>query len=231
MNILKKMVSKILPPGIKRFLEQYIIDPGKIRGYYKHVEINPPVTVAPRFVEIEEFTRIQPQVKLITCEAKFIVKKYSAIGSGCLIVPGAHTPTVGLPQFLSTLHINDVQRGITVNEDCWVGAEAALLSKCDIGRGAIVAARSVVTKDVPPYAVVAGMPAKIIATRFTLEQVLEHERILYPPEERLDEEFLKELFETKYKDLKAIGTDEITASDQTLLDQTKLKFGMYPYNK
>lgn len=67
---------------------------------------------------------------------------------------------------------------ITVEDDVWIGHGAILLSPLHIGRGAIVAAGSVVTSDVPRYAIVAGVPAKTIRMRFTPEQIVAHEEIL-----------------------------------------------------
>ena len=58
-----------------------------------------------------------------------------------------------------------------------------------------------------------GSPAKIIATTFTFEQVIEHEKRVFPIEERMDEGYLRMLFETEFKGLRAIGTDEIKTSD------------------
>lgn len=55
---------------------------------------------------------------------------------------------------------------IIVSDDVWIGYHSIILSGVKIGQGAIIAAGSVVTKDVPPYAVVAGVPAKIIKYRF-----------------------------------------------------------------
>lgn len=55
---------------------------------------------------------------------------------------------------------------IIVGDDVWIGYGAIVLSGIKIGQGAIVAAGSVVTKDVPPYAIVGGSPAKIIKYRF-----------------------------------------------------------------
>lgn len=57
-----------------------------------------------------------------------------------------------------------------IEDDVWVGHGTIIMSGVKIGRGAIVAAGSVVTKDVPPYAVVGGVPAKLIRYRFTPEQ-------------------------------------------------------------
>ena len=55
---------------------------------------------------------------------------------------------------------------ITVDDDVWIGYGATILSGVHIGQGAVVASGSVVTKDVPPYAIVGGVPAKVIRYRF-----------------------------------------------------------------
>jgi len=65
-----------------------------------------------------------------------------------------------------------------VDDDVWIGHGAIIVSPLHIGRGAVIAAGSVVTRDVPPYAIVAGVPAKTIRMRFTPEQIVAHEKIL-----------------------------------------------------
>lgn len=67
---------------------------------------------------------------------------------------------------------------ITVEDDVWIGHGAIILSPAIVGRGAVVAAGSVVTRDVPRYAVVAGVPAKVVRMRFSSEEIEEHERLL-----------------------------------------------------
>ncbi|MFV0361928.1 MAG: CatB-related O-acetyltransferase [Suipraeoptans sp.] len=61
--------------------------------------------------------------------------------------------------------------GITVGNDVWIGSEAMIYDGVTIGDGAVIAARSVVTKDVAPYAIVAGTPAKLIKNRFSDEEI------------------------------------------------------------
>ena len=56
-----------------------------------------------------------------------------------------------------------------VGNDCWIGTGAYIKNGIKIGNGAVVGARSVVTKNVPPYAIVAGSPAKVIKFRFSDE--------------------------------------------------------------
>ncbi|MDD2541347.1 MAG: acyltransferase [Desulfuromonadaceae bacterium] len=67
---------------------------------------------------------------------------------------------------------------IIISDDVWIGQAAMLLSPVKVGRGAIVSAGSVVVKDVPPYAIVGGIPARVISWRFTVEEIIEHERIM-----------------------------------------------------
>ena len=64
---------------------------------------------------------------------------------------------------------------IVVEDDVWIGFGAIIFTGVTVHRGAIVAAGSVVTKDVPTYAIVAGNPAKVIGQRFSEAEILEHE--------------------------------------------------------
>jgi acetyltransferase-like isoleucine patch superfamily enzyme len=67
---------------------------------------------------------------------------------------------------------------VIVEDDVWLGYGAIVLSPVRIGRGAIVAAGSVLTKDVPAYSIVGGNPASLIKMRFTPDQIIDHEEIL-----------------------------------------------------
>lgn len=60
----------------------------------------------------------------------------------------------------------DNKGDIVIGNDVWIGYEAVIMAGVHIGNGAIVASRAVVTKDVPPYTIVGGMPAKEIRKRF-----------------------------------------------------------------
>lgn len=67
----------------------------------------------------------------------------------------------------------DNKGDIVVGNDVWIGFEAVILSGVTIGDGAIIGTRAVVTKDVAPYTVVGGVPAKFIRKRFSDEVILE----------------------------------------------------------
>lgn len=162
----------------------------------------------PKNVFMYEQTRIQAQSKIITHTGKFIMKRYSGAAPGLTVITGNHIPTVGISHYsLPLLRINEKEKDVIVEEDVWLGANVTLLSGVTVGRGAIAGACCVVSKDVPPYAVVVGNPARIIASKFTIQQILKHEAALYEPQERYSKEALEELFEKHFKGKKTIGTE------------------------
>ena len=64
-------------------------------------------------------------------------------------------------------HAQDNKGNIIVGNDVWIGYEAVIFAGVTIGDGAIIGTRAVVTKDVPPYTIVGGIPAKPIRKRFS----------------------------------------------------------------
>ena len=89
--------------------------------------------------------------------------------------------------------------GIVVEDDVWIGFGATILSGVHIGQGAVVAAGALVTKDVPPYAIVGGVPAKLIKYRFEQELVRELVDIDYS---RLDKQDVREHLDELYSELR-----------------------------
>lgn len=189
--------------------------------------IEQPVFIeSPKSVFLEENALIRDGVRIINAPTeKVIIKKYSVIASFVKIITNNHISTVGIPQFLlGASHLNDRSHDIAIGEDAWIGAGATILCGADIGRGAIVAAGAVVTKPVPPYAVVAGIPAKILAVKFSAEGILKHESLLYPQEERLTKEEVDSLFEKYYQGKKTYGVEkDIAEIDIEKISMVKAK--------
>lgn len=233
--MIKRLLKHLFPARLRmRLLHGYTVcwkntSRRRFAACGRHSQLIPPLTLDPGLVTLEDHTRLQEGIRLISSGGRLVVKKYSAISAGCTIVPGAHVPTVGLPQFLSITHINDKESTIVVEEDVWVGTCCLLLSHCRIGRGAVIGAGSTVTKAVPPYAVAVGSPCRIIATRFPIEQILRHEASLYPPEERMSREALEELFTTTYAGLRSIGTDQLSEEDKLALAKAKSAYEIPEY--
>jgi virginiamycin A acetyltransferase len=68
---------------------------------------------------------------------------------------------------------------VIIGNDVWVGRDALILSGVEIGNGAVIAARSVVTKDVPPYSIMAGNPVKLVRFRFNKSIIAELQKIAW----------------------------------------------------
>jgi acetyltransferase-like isoleucine patch superfamily enzyme len=84
-------------------------------------------------------------------------------------------------------------QAVTVEDDVWVASNVIILKGVTLGRGCIIGAGAVVTIDVPPYSIAAGVPAKIIKFRFDYETICQHDALLYPPEKRLSVDDLRRL--------------------------------------
>jgi len=111
------------------------------------------------------------------------IGKFCSIGPNFCCGLGIH-PTNGIstsPMFYSTAKQNGISlvfenkiqesKKTMIGNDVFIGANVIVIDGVTIGDGAVIGAGAVVTKDVPPYAIVAGVPAKIIKYRFTEIQI------------------------------------------------------------
>lgn len=110
----------------------------------------------------------------------------TVVGDLAMLAPGVHlvgtdhgSTTPGEPIRVAPAETPSKGRLTTIEAEAWIGQRVTIVHGVKVGRGAIVAAGSVVTKDVPRYAVVAGVPAKVLRMRFTPEQIKAHEDMLY----------------------------------------------------
>ena len=137
--------------------------------------------------------------------ASFTVKDNTGIATGFKAITGNHRSAVG--EFFKTRGNKNLEgKPILIEEEVWIGANVVLLAGSKIGRGAIVSAGTIVRgAKVPPYAIVAGNPCKIIGYRFTPHEIIEHELVLYGPEERLPLEKLQKNYDKYFENREKIA--------------------------
>lgn len=116
---------------------------------------------------------------------RLIIGKYCSIACGAkfIFTSANHSlsslSTYPFPIFLEEWGLDrhdltfawDNKGDIVIGSDVWIGYEAVIMSGVHIGDGAIIGTRAVVTKDVPPYSIVGGVPAREIRKRFNMETV------------------------------------------------------------
>ena len=127
-------------------------------------------------VSLGDFTYVNSGTKITNTQ----IGRFCSIGQSCRIVLGQHPVEKFVsshPVFFSTKKqcnttfvdkdLFEELGSVTIGHDVWIGSNCIVLDNVTIADGAVVAAGAVVTKDVPPYAVVAGVPARIIKYRFS----------------------------------------------------------------
>jgi acetyltransferase-like isoleucine patch superfamily enzyme len=150
-----------------------------------HAKIKKTAQIEVRFggtIEIDEKTEILDGVMLFTYGGNIKIGKSCSInaqtilyGHGgltigndvliagqCMIIPSNHNFSDKTKTILSQ---GNTSKGITIHDDVWIAHGCSILDGITIGKGAIIAAGSVVNKDVPPYTVYGGVPAKFIKNR------------------------------------------------------------------
>lgn len=158
----------------------------------EHVSISPLAVI--RNSVLHDYARIKDYAELIDSELgaysyisqnsivnKTIVGRFCSIGHGTYVGLWEHNMSVTTHSFYLYETSGNFVKGYKsfdkcaipsfIGSDVWLGANSVILKGCTIGDGAIVGAGSVVTRDVPPYGIAVGNPAKVVKYRFPPEEI------------------------------------------------------------
>jgi acetyltransferase-like isoleucine patch superfamily enzyme len=113
-------------------------------------------------IEIGSFCSVNPYTILYGSRTKLLIGDYVRIAAHCVIVPANHTfRNPDLPICFQ----GGNSKGIVIEDDVWIGANVSVLDGVRIGRGSVIGAGSVVTKNIEPFSVAVGNPAVKIKSR------------------------------------------------------------------
>jgi acetyltransferase-like isoleucine patch superfamily enzyme len=136
----------------------------------------PTLTSTDARVSVGRFTYGEPRLLLWAAHERIEIGSFCSIAEGAVIFGGGEHNThwattyplrIALNDPLAQLDGHPANKGATIiGHDVWLGFRSMVLSGVKIGDGAVVGAGAVVTQDVPPYAIVAGNPARLIKMRF-----------------------------------------------------------------
>lgn len=194
-NILPRSIRSFLT-GVKNGFERYLISSSKWGYLDRSAVLDMPVRVSGyKNVFLYENSHIGPHSTILATNAKFILKKFSESAGGLCIVTGNHARLKG--KYYRTIKNSEkpenLDKDVIVNEDVWIGMNVTLLSGVEIGRGSTIAAGAVVSRSVPPYCIAGGVPAKVLKFYWTVDEIIEHEKILYPEKDRYTRAQLEEI--------------------------------------
>lgn len=150
------------------------IDPGRLG----RVSIGERVWIA---TDVEMQTDSEVQIREgTTVQRRCTINGSTRLGRDCILAPGVFISSGTHPfRAVPHLHIREqenrlsgnaiemaqLDRPVWVQDDCWLGTNAVVCPGVTIGKGSVVGANAVVAHDVPPYSVVAGVPARVIGVR------------------------------------------------------------------
>lgn len=182
-------IARLLQLMLGKVLKEPIIPVGRTVGYSlvrservdtilgKSTKVTPPFFL--HQVSLNDYSYIAQNCSISNCD----IGKFCSIGPNFCCGLGIH-PTNGIstsPMFYSTAKQNGVSlcldnkiaesKHTVIGNDVFIGANVTVLDGITIGDGAIIGAGAVVTKDVPPFAVVAGVPAEIKRYRFNKKTI------------------------------------------------------------
>jgi acetyltransferase-like isoleucine patch superfamily enzyme len=176
-RVRRRVKMAIMRPAFKRYGANFSFDPDGLYSY--------------QTIEVGNDVFIGPGAVFRAPNSGIIIGNKVMFGTNVTILGGNHNTSV-IGRFMYDVKDKRPEDDLPViiEDDVWVGTGAIVLQGVRLSRGCIVAAGAVVTKEVPPYSVVAGVPAKVLSVRFSIETIMAHEKELYPPDKRFRREQL-----------------------------------------
>ena len=179
-KLYRRLIMHLLRPLFKSHGKNFVFDPF---GSYTF-----------RTISVGDDVAISSGATFSATDSTITIGNKVMFGPNVTIMGGNHNTSI-VGRFIFDVHDKrpDDDLPVVIEDDVWVGTGTIILKGVRIGRGAIVAAGALVLRDVPPYSIVGGIPAKVLKFRWSSEEIMRHEDALYPAVQRLSQSEIEQL--------------------------------------
>lgn len=186
MNSIKRNIGRLIDKIWSFFANYKSQEISKLLGGGKRRILYPYTVAGLENIKMGDNVTVGIGSTIFTTGAKLVFKGHFISGPHLTIITGDHMSVNG--KFIDMVTSEDKRatgisadydQDVVIEEDVWCGANVTILKGVTIGRGSIIAAGAVVTRDIPRYSIAGGIPAKVIKQRMTEEEIQIHESLLY----------------------------------------------------
>lgn len=173
-----------------------IVYVSKMRSCGKNLTLD---CIFSKYAGLENFTigdnvNIPHGTTIYSTKANIVIGDNVMFGPNPTIITGDHRiDVVGIPMNKVCDKLPENDKDVIIEDEVWVGANVTILKGVKIGRGSVIGANSLVTRSCPPYSVIMGVPSVIKRFRFSIDEIIEHEKNIYPIEKRYTREYLTKM--------------------------------------
>ena len=183
-KIFRRLLMYLLRSLFKSYGKKFIFDP---YGSYSY-----------KTISVGNDVKIGIGAILWATESEITIGNKVMLGPNVTIIGGDHNTSI-LGKFMCDINKKNQEddQPVYIDDDVWIGSGVIILKGVRIGRGAIVAAGALVNSDVGPYSIVGGVPARHIKYRWSCDEIIEHEALIYPHNRRFTKEFIEKKIYSK----------------------------------
>lgn len=170
--------------GIRRCFYKFVIMPTQkytLAECGEKVYIGENSSITYKNIHIGNEVFIGSKACFLSTRAQIFIGNHVMFGPNVFIITGNHRIDI-IGRYMSDIKDSEKfpedDQDVIIEDDVWIGANAIILKGVTVGEGSVVAAGSVVTKNIEPYSIYAGIPAKKIRNRFSKEQQEKHKMMV-----------------------------------------------------
>ncbi len=169
---------------LKRIFHRFCVMPFLVSAFANHgknIFVGQKCSINYENVDIGDNSSIGQGATFVSTRARIIIGKNVMFGPNTTIITGNHRIDV-IGRYMNSIKETEKlpsnDSNVVISDDVWIGANAIILKGVCIGEGSVIAAGSVITKDVEAFSIYGGNPAKKIRDRFNEAEINKHRKII-----------------------------------------------------